>query len=193
MLRRVLAVGIFLVVVIAGGAASVLFALETFNGAGTIAIGPWTTSPSFGTPSADPYAKARFAREGGLALGQAEGISFTAQRDSAGRPLRAECTYTFEGLVPPARFWTLRASDPADRLLPGIGRRVPALQSLALLRGAEDGVTVAVGPMPSPGNWLAVAAKGPMRLVLTLYDTPIAGEAGVMDVELPTIARGTCG
>lgn len=193
MLKNVLLISIALAIAIAGGAASVVYALDRFNGAGGVTIGPWATFPSFGTADADPYAKARFAREGGLALGQAEGISFTANRDSLGQPLTADCAYRFEGVVPPARFWTLQATDAAGDPLTGVGRRKPALESRSLLRSPDGAVEIRIGSEPAPGNWLAISGAGPMRLVLTLYDTPISGEAGVMDVELPEIRKDGCG
>lgn len=192
MLKNMLLIFIALAIAVIGGAASVLYALETFNGAGAVTVGPWTTFPGFGTADANPYAKARFVRQGGLALGQAEGISFSADHDSSDRPLRTGCAYRFRGSVPPARFWTLHVTDPADDLLPGIGRRKPAIESRTLMRSPAGAVEVKISKIPSPDNWLAISGEGPMRLVLTLYDTPISGEAGIMDVELPEILRDGC-
>lgn len=192
MLRSVVVVVIALAIAIGGGAWSVLFALDRFDGAGGVTIGPWTTFPSFGTPDANPYAKARFALEGGLVLGQAEGITFTAVRDDAGRPLLASCAYVVEGAVPSARFWTLHATDAKGLPVASVGRSRAAIESLSLLRAPDNTVRVDIGSVPAPGNWMAVSGTGDMRLVLTLYDTPISGEAGVMELALPRIRRGDC-
>lgn len=192
MLKTAFLIFVALSIAIVGGAASVWYALEKFHGVDAVTIGQWTTIPAFGTPDADPYSRARFARTGGLSLGQAEGIVFSAGHDSTGALLRRNCTYEIKGVIPPARFWTLRAADAAGRLLPGIGHRKPTLQSLMLLHQTDGSIVIEVGDRPLPGNWLAVSGDGPMRLVLTLYDTPISGETGIMDIELPHIDRTSC-
>ena len=74
----------------------------------------------------------------------------------------------------------------------GERRRKPALQSLAILRNADNSFAIAVGPDATPGNWLSVSGDGPMVFVLTFYDTPIAGSIGVEDVELPQVLRTGC-
>jgi hypothetical protein len=192
MLRTVLVVTLSLAVAIGGGAASVWYALRLPDGLGAVAIGPWTTYPDLGTPQADPYSKARIAREGVLSLGLAEGLTFVAQRDSAGEALQRNCTYAVGGAFPPARLWTLYAAETSGAILPNGHRRPPALHSMAALRQADNSVSVAVGRHPAPGNWLPVSGDGPMSLVLTLYDSPAANSAGVADVALPQIARAEC-
>lgn len=192
MLKFVVLTFVTLAIAVGGGAASVWYALEASRDLGAVDVGRWTATPDFGTPQSNPYSMARFAREGGLSLGQAEGITFTAERDSSGAGLTASCNYAVQGPVPAARFWTVYATDPSGRPLPPVGRRAPALQSRALLHSLETPVDVAVGPDPAPGNWLAVPRKGPMRLVLTLFDTPVSGETDILDIDLPTITRSSC-
>ena len=192
MLRTLFLTLIVLVVAVGGGASSVWLALNASEGIGAVNIGAWTAFPDVGTPEADTYSKARFAREGGLSLGQAEGIAFSAQRDSTGAPLRRECTYAIEGPIPSARFWTLYAADAQRVVLPPTIRRVPALHSLEMLRTVDGAIRVTVGRNPAPGNWLGTTGRGPMQLVLTLYDTPTATAARVMEVELPQVLRVGC-
>ena len=72
------------------------------------------------------------------------------------------------------------------------GLRKPALQSLAILRNPDNSFAVAIGPNAAPGNWLSISGGGPMAFVLTLYDTPVAGNIGVEDVELPQVRRTGC-
>jgi len=192
MFRTLFLTLLVLVIALGGGAGSVWLALNASEGIGAVAIGGWTAFPDVGTRNADTYSKARFAREGGLALGRAEGIAFSAQRDSGGALLRRECTYTIEGSLPSARFWTLYAADEQKIVLPPTARRVPALHSLELLRTVDGAIKITIGAHPAPGNWLGLTGKGPMQLVLTLYDTPSATAARVLEIELPQVLRTGC-
>ena len=96
--------------------------------------------------------------------------------------------------MPPARFWTLYAAD-AERLRSSSRTSCApsALHSYELLRQPDNsrrhhGRRAA----RSPGNWLALSGAGPMSLVLTFYDTPIASSTGVADIELPQILKAGC-
>lgn len=192
MLRTIFLTAIAVSIAVLGGAASVWYALLAQEGIGAVTVGAWTAYPELGSPDADPYSNARVAREGLLALGRAEGLSFAAAHDSAGEPLRRQCGYTVEGRTPPARFWTLYAADSALFPLPASGPRPGAIHSQQLVRLPGNVVSVAVGPHALPGNWIASGGVGPMTLVLTLYDTPIASSTGMSDIELPQVIRGRC-
>ena len=193
MLRTVSLAALILTLAVGGGALSVYWALGAREGVGAVAIGPWVSFPDLGTPGADPYSKARIARQGLLSLGLAEGLTFAADRDSDGRALSRDCRYEIEGIFPPARFWTLYAADASHRMLPpqGLPRR-PALNSLEALRRQDNSLSIAVARQATPGNWLAVPGNGPMVLVLTLYDTPSASSAGIADLALPAIREIGC-
>lgn len=192
MLRTALLILIVLAVSIGGGGYSLWHVLQAREGVGVVTVGRWTAFPDMGTLDSDPYSKARVAREGVLALGRAEGLSFTAERDSSGNLLQRQCDYRVDGTVPAARFWTLYAADQASVAITSGGQRQAALHSLELLRFKDDEIVIQVGPRPSPGNWLDVDGSGRMVLVLTLYDTPIASSTGLADVKLPDIVRVGC-
>lgn len=192
MLKTAFLTFLVLCISIVGGGASVWYTLKANESVGAVTIGEWTAFPLMGTLDADPYSRARVAREGLLTLGRAEGISFSAQRDSDGGALRRECSYRIEGPVPSARFWTLYAADPAGAVIPAGARRSGALQSYQLLRLADNSVSIAAGAHPAPGNWLALSGTGPMTLVLTFFDTPIASSTGASDVVLPSIVKVGC-
>lgn len=179
-------------IAIGGGTASMWLAMESEFGFGSIRIGEWLAQPLRGTPGADPYSRARFSRDADLALGQAEGLVFTARRDSDGEPLTLSCQYRVAGGLPPARFWTLHARDNADDVIEISGSRPPALHSLAMLREPDNTVATLVSRYPSPGNWLAVGGQGSFVLVLTLYDTAIASSARIAEVELPSVTLVGC-
>lgn len=192
MLRTALLTLLTLLIAIGGGAASVWYALETSGGLGALTVGGWTAYPQAGTAAADPYSKARVAREAELPLGRAEGLAFSTGRDSANAPLDRNCTYRVEGQIPPARFWTLYAAGPDNAALPPVGTRARAITAEGVVRQPDNAVIVTVGPNPAPMNWLAVSGSGPLQLVLTLYDTPVASNESIADIELPQVLRIAC-
>jgi hypothetical protein len=192
MLQTALVTFIVICIALLGGGASVWYTLQAKESLGAVTIGEWTAFPDLGTPQADPYSKARVAREGALALGRAEGLAFVAQQDSDGETLRRECEYRIEGPVPSARFWTLHATDTADAVIGSGKRRASAFHSYELLRRVDNSVSLSIGARPSPGNWLALSGTGRMTLNLTFYDTPIASSTGVADVKLPAIIKVGC-
>lgn len=192
MLQRILLILFVLLVAIGGGAASVWYVLNSQAGVGALTVDGWTAFPKIGTPEADPYSKARIAREGVLSLGRAEGLTFVAERDSEGNTLRRDCSYQVTGTTPPARFWTMFVADKSLAALHNASGRVPATHSQAVLRRSDNSFTVAFGPHPTPGNWVSVAGAGPMTLVLTLYDTPIETNTGIEGIQLPRVKRTVC-
>ncbi|WP_292331212.1 DUF1214 domain-containing protein, partial [Mesorhizobium sp.] len=181
MLKNAILTLLSLAIAIGLGGYSVWYALNAQDGVGAIRIGQWTAFPEVGTLDADPYSKARVARQGVLALGRAEGLAFVAERDDAGEPLRRECTYTIEGSYPTARFWTLYAADQSLGVIDTGKQRQAALQSYEVLRRPDNSVVISVGNRPAPGNWLLTGGSGKMYFVLTFYDTPIASSTGLSD------------
>ncbi|TGQ66828.1 MAG: DUF1214 domain-containing protein [Mesorhizobium sp.] len=192
MLKNAFLMLLSLAIAIGGGGASVWYALKVQDGVGAIRIGQWTAFPDIGTPAADPYSKARVAREGVLALGRAEGLSFVAENDAAGERLKRECTYMIAGDLPTARFWTLYAADQSLGVVETGKSRLAALQSYGVLRQPDNSVAISVSSHPMPGNWLLTDGSGRMYFVLTFYDTPIASSTGLSDVSLPRITKVGC-
>lgn len=173
-----------------GWSASVM--LDRVEGSGSLDVGSWQANRLAGSPSADPYAKARLARDGNLTLGLAEGIAFRARLDDQGRELSRACTYRLTGEVPPSRVWTLSPFAPSgDPIMPSEGR--PGwLVSEDLMRDDSNEAVVLVSPQAQPGNWLALGGRGPFVLALTLYDTPASTSGGAAELALPTIERVGC-
>ncbi len=192
MLKNALLALLTLVIAIGGGAASVWAVLENGTPKSALHAGPWTAFPHTATAQKNPYFLARFAREGAITLGPGEGVVFTASNDTNGRPLTRSCTYEIAGVMPAARIWTLHAIDERGRLLPRLGRRLPGLHSRTVLYQPDDAVSIIVSAHPMPGNWLPLAGTGPMRLVLTLLDTPLATGQLMSELTFPEISRVDC-
>jgi len=192
MFRSVFLIAFALSLAIGGGAASAWIMIDRGFGFGAVDVGPWTAFPDLGTAAADPYSRARFARQGYLAIGQAEGIVFTAMRDSLGLPLSPTCTYQVEGPIPPSRLWTLHTAQQQSDELESSASTGAALHSLAILRREDASFDISVSRHPAPGNWLRVDGSGRFALVLTLYDTAVATTSRAVDVDLPLIRRLAC-
>lgn len=155
-----------------------------------LTVGRWQAIPPVTADTADPYTRARIARTGEIALGVGEGIVFVADEDDAGSSLDGRCIYRISGETPPARLWTLTVVDPAGHPPAAITGRTH-ITSRELLRDVDGGFVVTVSATARPGNWLPSAPKGRERLILRLYDTPLALSPGP-DMTMPRIEREGC-
>lgn len=169
-----------------------MVALKATSGFGALTLGPWSAYPEIQTADADPYARAHRAGDGKLLLGRAEGLVFTAETDSADRPLLGRCVYQVEGSVPTARFWTFRVTGAEGRPAPPQAQAPASLQSWRLLHRPDGSFEATVGGPPATGNWVSVARSGPVRFVITLIDTPTAASVGLTGADMPEIVRGSC-
>jgi hypothetical protein len=194
MFKSLAHIALALVLAIGGGSWLTYRSVTGVERLGGIEVGLWKAFPDFGTPEADPYAKARAARSGSLPLGAAEGIRFYAEKDSQGRALIFGCDYLVEGPSPAARLWTLYASANDEAPLAAAAGLPSVLHSRQIIRIGEKPVTIHIAPSARPGNWLAVSSKRPgaYHLVLSLYDTPVATNAGLVDMKFPDISRLGC-
>lgn len=197
MLKTTLSICLVLALAFGGGIWSVRYVLDRFDGFDVLRVGQWSAYPASGTPDADPYAKARGARNGSLSMGIAEGLTFYSNQSNDGQALARDCSYELSGPTPPARLWTLHAATPdLTPLGPGDGFET-ALHSRELVRDADGRFTISIGNQARPGNWLPVKGLGPFVLVMRFYDTPVASSAGLTDLVMPTLtrlsAKGHCG
>jgi hypothetical protein len=167
---------------------------------GGITLNAWTAWPKIGSRDADPYVRAIHARTGEVPLALGEGLLLTAINDDAGRRLDPSCRYRIAGATPPARAWTLTVerSHPAKPPEAPAGTAPPpprtGFTATEVLRDRDGRFAVALSPDVQPGNWLPMpAGEGSIRLVLRLYDTPVAASTGVLEREgVPSITREDC-
>jgi hypothetical protein len=159
---------------------------------GSARAGAWTAWLAAGGPSADPYARAVFARRGDVPMTPGEGLALVAGVDETGRRLDGRCSYVIEGPLPPARAWTLTAYG-ADGGVPDNRAGRYHLSGTEIVRQADGAVRLTVGPEPEGGNWLPTAIAGPMLLILRLYETPASASlGGLARVPLPRVSPRGC-
>ncbi|MGE7367976.1 DUF1214 domain-containing protein [Neorhizobium sp. NPDC001467] len=193
MLRLPLLIALSLAIAFGGGIWSTLVALDATIGFGAIRLGAWEAFPQAQTAAADPYAKSHRANAGKLLYGTAEGLTFMAAVDDNGARLDGNCTYRMSGHTPPARLWSLFTNDANGRP-PSESAELPeALNSRTVLRDRDGDFVIDISASAHPGNWLAVRAGQPFRLVLTLFDTPTAGSSGLIDLAMPKVEKIGCG
>lgn len=192
MFRIPLLVVIALFVAFFGGIWSAQWALEATSGFGGLTVNNWTAYPDIQTADADPYARAHRANDGKLLLGQAEGLIFRAEHDKEGFGLDASCDYQLVGNVPPALFWTLRATPLDDAIWNLPGGRPISVNAHNVLHDEDGAILISLSYNAQAGNWLALEKEGPFELKLTLIDTPTSHEQGIRELEMPEIVRGEC-
>lgn len=192
MFRVPIYVLITLLITFGGGTWATKRVLQATSGFGAITVGPWSAYPNVQTADADPYARAHRAEDGRLLFGRAEGLVFSATSDSYGKALAGNCVYLVEGQAPPARFWTLRVTDRAGKPIPPRPNAPASVQSWLLLQDVLGDFKITVGGDPQPGSWISISENKPVRLVMTLIDTPTAASVGLGEVVVPTIKRVSC-
>ena len=194
--RRTSRVGLFVYALSLGGLLGLATADYATSGGypfGGTGIGSWIAWPRAGSLDSDPYARAVNARRGDVPLAVGEGMLLTAASDDTGRTLDARCTYRLAGVTPPARAWTLTVTG-RGRPEPGQEPVRTGYTSTEILRETDGRFAISLSPEVQPGNWLPMPRpRGPVRLALRLYDTPVAASVGSLDRDsLPAIERVEC-
>lgn len=192
MIRTILTVAYVLGLAFALGSYSAWAITDRFAGFSALSIGQWTGYPRAGSQEADPYARAHAARNGGIALGAAEGLAFSAVRDSEGAMIEGSCIYVIEGRLPASRLWTLRIVDQNGHTLEAPDGLSARTHNRAILHNPDGSIRIAVSNKAEPGNWLHLDHDGPVRFVLALYDTAIATSTGLIDFSMPSVRRERC-
>jgi hypothetical protein len=189
-----LLVGFFLTFITAAavGLGLTWAALDNGLSSGAVRIGAWTAWPKKGTTDIDPYARAIVSRSGELPVGLGDGTVFYARADEKGRPLDGHCDLTVSGTTPQARFWTLTLYDPQGQLVANTVDR-HGFTSEEIVRTADGGFTIAVGPKARSGNWLPTGGIDRYVLLLRFYDTPIGmAMRTTHDIAMPSVAIKGC-
>lgn len=191
-MRFVLYLLMMIAVALAVGFGLSYYALTDGRLFGAVQSGPWIAWPDVGAPDPNPYTRGHIARDAALELGQSEGLQFVASTDSDGQPLDRACSYRLDGHVPVSTFWTLVAID-ADWVNLAVPDGTMALRSSDIARTDDGALRIHVGSALAPDNWLELAAgTGPLRLVLTLYDTTALSGFNASSEIMPSLTRESC-
>jgi len=189
---RALILLVAFVVAAATGLGLTWLASATGNGFGAVRVGAWSAWPKSGTPDADPYARAAFARSGELPLGLADGLAFYAVSDDGGNRLDGRCDIRIAGRLSPARFWTITVYDARGRLIDNAAGRY-GFTSSELVWASDGRVEITLAPRARSGNWLPTGGREDIVVILRLYDTPVGVGSRSSDAgEMPAVSQEHC-
>jgi hypothetical protein len=193
MIFRMLQIVVALCVALGGGAWLTWYTLRGGDSFDAVTIGGWTAYPDAGTPAANPYAKARLARDGSLSIGAAEGVTFFSDKDVEGNALTGSCQYEMRGTSPSARLWTLVVARPNQLPVALEQSDWPAsVHSQSVLYLDDGSFSLSIAAAPKPDNWLSVPAGERFILAFTLYDSPVATNKGLIETPFPIVKKVGC-
>ena len=162
-----------------------------------INIENWESDWSIGSESANPYVRARVARNGLLGLRKEEAVYFLKTVDESGEPLSEACTYRVSGAALPAGWWSITLYDSDSRLPMNEDAHLSFDQTKALRSGNGDDADWSFqisANVPESGTaWVSSKAGGAFDLTLRLYQP----EQSLLDdptttLMPPTIERLSC-
>jgi len=164
-----------------------------------VEIEGWSSDWAIGSENANPYVRARVARNGLFALRKEEAVYFVKAVDDEGARLIEACTYRVSGGPFPAQWWSITLYDGDSRLPMNTDARLSFDQ------------TQAVGKFQSPNQswefqvssnapdnaampWVSSRSSGAFDLTLRLYQPNASLLATPNDVlDPPSIERISCG
>ncbi|MEO1552706.1 MAG: DUF1214 domain-containing protein [Pseudomonadota bacterium] len=158
----------------------------------------WQSDWSIGSESANPYVRARVARNGLMALRKEEAVYFIKNQDDSGQSLIETCTYQVSGGAYPARWWSITLYDGDNRLPMNEDGRLS--YDLTQSKADGDGTSAdwsfqvsARAPAEVDTPWVSSRAADTFDLMLRLYQ-PDARLFDDPDAALtpPSIERVSC-
>ena len=164
----------------------------------TINIHGWQSDWSIGSTSANPYVRARVARNGLLAMRKEEAVYFATVTDDTGARLNDACTYRVAGGDFPAKWWSITLYDADSRLPMNEDQHLSFDQTKARsLSGGNDGrwsFQISQEPPASDtAAWVSSRAASSFDVMLRLYQPNTALLADPeAELEPPTIEQLSC-
>ncbi len=137
-----------------------------------IDIEGWQSDWSIGSENANPYVRARVARNGLMGLRKEEAVYFIKTEDDAGDRLTEACTYRVSGDTYPAAWWSITLYDAENYLPKNQDGRLSYDQTAAdrAFKGGAWSFLVAPTPPGDPeAPWVSSQAGGEFDLMLRLY------------------------
>ncbi|MEL6413581.1 MAG: DUF1214 domain-containing protein [Pseudomonadota bacterium] len=163
-----------------------------------INIDNWQSDWSIGSESANPYVRARVARNGLLGLRKEEAVYFLRTVDDDGAPLSEACIYRVSGGELPAGWWSITLYDSDSRLPMNEDAHLSFDKTQALqLSDGEDRAWAFQISSTAPDDstaWVSSNAGDVFDLTLRLYQP----EQTLLDdpnsaLPPPSIERVSCG
>ena len=162
-----------------------------------IDINDWQSDWSIGSENANPYIRARVARNGLLGLRKEEAVYFLKTVDESGEPLSEACTYRVSGGALPAGWWSITLYDAESRLPMNEDQHLSFDQTQAqLFNGGGDGNWAFQVSSTAPQEdvaWVSSKSAGNFDLTLRLYqpDQSLLDEPSSA-LSPPSIERLSC-
>lgn len=184
----------FAVSSIAGLGLGVISAQALIDGYGSFFSknhGPWTSWPTAGTRSSNPYVRAHYLIHNRLPISQFEINELEARVDDAGAPLDANCTYEIKGLMPKARWWSLYTFSQESAHQTALPKRA-GIGSQQVFYHQDGSFRIMLSTEPQTGNWLVPAGSDDLVIVLRHYNPGRSITNQFSFSNLPTITRGRC-
>lgn len=156
--------------------------------------GTWLYSDKIGASAASNVERARVAINGPLGLSSKEAVYFIAVQDSAGAPLRSQCTYRVSSPPIDTRWWSLTLYDSVTQhYVPNTENR-SSWNSVSIPRNSDGSWMVTVGPTPQERAWLPSQStpNQSFDLMLRVYNPSDATRALLPNIELPTVELMSC-
>lgn len=173
------------------GLGSAYYALNvSMRSDAAVVNGPWVTNLETGGTNADNYVRTFVAITGLLALNKDETIYYTANADSAGEPLRGNCSYRIEGRDPDARWWSITLYGTDHYLIDNPANRYSISQS-NVVRAADGAFVIRLSTVAEQGNWIATSPDG-FDVTLRLYNPGETVKANPATAPLPSITKEAC-
>lgn len=160
-------------------------------------IDSWQSDWSIGSESANPYVRARVARNGLLGLRKEEAVYFLKTVDEDGEPLGEACTYRVSGGTLPAGWWSITLYDSESRLPMNEDAHLSFDKTKAqqLNNGTDSAWAFQISAAaPEDGSaWVSSRAGGAFDLTLRLYqpDQTLLDDPAVT-LTPPSIERLSC-
>ena len=163
-----------------------------------INIEGWQSDWSVGSESANPYVRARVARNGLMGMRKEEAVYFIKTEDDAGDPLNEDCVYRVSGSAHPAQWWSITLYDAANYLPQNEDGRLSFDQTAAAAKFPDANeswnfLVSATAPDNPDAAWISSRAGETFDLMLRLYQP---SEALLSDPETtltpPKVERISC-
>lgn len=160
---------------------------------GAVRNGPWSTTLTYGTASADALTRAAVARRGLLALPKTETVYWAATRDSTGQLLNGSCIYHLSGKALDSRWWSVTLYD-SNGYLQANKAGIWSFSGASLSADeAQNGWQVTLAPtQPATGHWLPSLPGQPFELTLRMYNPGPNFMKTPSTAPLPVLTKERC-